>query len=107
MPGKQQKPQNSIEETEGLARELRTLSDQVQHYADEMKKMGMPTFAYFKDTAVNKHLWELKMWLLQLQSEWGRQLLVFERSKRDAARLADGKPRRGRPRKDPAAPARR
>ena len=101
MAGKTSKPQNTPEDTEAIAKELRRLADQLQHYADEMRRMGLPTFAYFKDTAVNKHLWELKMWLLQLNSEWGRQLLVFERSKRDAARIPTDKPKRGRPRKNP------
>src|SRR5262245_10102425 len=99
MAGKTSKPQNTPEDTEAIAKELRRLADQLQFYADEMRRMGLPTFAFFKDTALNKHLWELKMWLLQLNSEWGRQQLVFERSKRDAVRLSSDKPKRGRPRK--------
>lgn len=99
MARKPQKPQNTADETESIARELKGMADQIQHYVNEMRRLGLPTFAYFKETAVNKHLWELKMWLLQLQSEWGRQLLVFERSKREAEQLASGRPKRGRPRK--------
>lgn len=97
MPNKPKKPQNTIEETEDLAGQIREIADKVQWYADEMRKRNLPTFGYFKETVQNKYIYELKMWLAQLNAEWQRQELVFEKSKRDAARDLAGKPRRGRP----------
>ena len=82
-----------------LAGQIEAVAEKLRSFAAEMERIGLPEFSFSKGQAVNTHLHGLNLWLAALQGDWERQRTIFEKSQRDAQRLAAGQKKLGRPRK--------